>query len=63
MAATPDVVERVLTWATSTSRRRTANPSGGASALATVLAIGLSLAADAALVAIGTHLYPATKGY
>ena len=32
-------------------------------ALATVLAIGLSLAADAALVAIGTSLFPATKGY
>ena len=31
--------------------------------LATVLAIGLSLAADAALVAIATHVYPATKGY
>ncbi len=32
-------------------------------ALATVLAIALSLAADAALVAIGTRLFPATKGY
>ena len=31
--------------------------------LATVLAIALSLAADAALVAIGTRLFPATKGY
>jgi hypothetical protein len=32
-------------------------------ALATVLAIALSLAADAALVAIGTRLFPSTKGY
>ena len=32
-------------------------------AVATVLSVVLSLAADAALVAIGTHLFPATKGY
>ena len=31
--------------------------------LATVLSIGLSLAADAALVAIGTKVFPSTKGY
>jgi hypothetical protein len=31
--------------------------------LATVLSVGLSLLADAALVAIGTRLFPATKGY
>ena len=31
--------------------------------MATVLAIAGSLAADAALVAIGTRLFPATKGY
>jgi hypothetical protein len=31
--------------------------------LATVLSIGLSLAADALLVIVGTHLYPSTKGY
>jgi len=31
--------------------------------LATVLSIGLSLAADAALVAIGTRVFPSTKGY
>jgi hypothetical protein len=31
--------------------------------VATVVSIGLSLAADAALVAIGTRLFPATKGY
>jgi hypothetical protein len=32
-------------------------------ALSTVVAIGLSLAADAAIVAIATHVYPGTKGY
>ncbi len=32
-------------------------------ALATVLALALSLAADAALVAVGTRLFPSTKGY
>ena len=32
-------------------------------ALATVLSVVLSLAADAALVAIGTRLFPSTKGY
>jgi len=32
-------------------------------ALATVLSIGLSLLADAALVAIGTRVFPTTKGY
>jgi hypothetical protein len=31
--------------------------------VATVLAVGLSLLADAALVAIGIHLFPSTKGY
>jgi hypothetical protein len=31
--------------------------------LATVLSVGLSLLADAALVAIGTRVFPATKGY
>ena len=32
-------------------------------ALATVLSVALSLAADAALVFIGTRLFPSTKGY
>jgi hypothetical protein len=31
--------------------------------LATVLSIALSLAADAALVAVGTRAFPSTKGY
>jgi hypothetical protein len=32
-------------------------------ALATVLSVALSLLADAALVAIGTRVFPSTKGY
>ena len=32
-------------------------------AVATVLSLALSLAADAALVAIGTRVFPSTKGY
>ncbi len=32
-------------------------------ALATILSVALSLAADAALVAIGTRVFPMTKGY
>ena len=35
----------------------------GRAVAATVLAIGGSLVADALLVAIGTHVLPATKGY
>jgi hypothetical protein len=31
--------------------------------VATVLSVGLSLAADLALVAVGTWLFPSTKGY
>jgi hypothetical protein len=38
-------------------------PSAGRLALATVLSIAGSLLADAALVAIGTRVFPATKGY
>jgi hypothetical protein len=63
MAASPDVVERVLSWARVDFRPAHRQPQWWRVALATVLAIGLSLAADAALVAVATHLYPATKGY
>jgi hypothetical protein len=38
-------------------------PSLGRVALATALSIVVSLLADAALVAIGTRVFPATKGY
>jgi hypothetical protein len=38
-------------------------PATGRLLLATVLSIGASLAADAALVALGTKVFPSTKGY
>ncbi len=63
MAASPDVTERVLAWARVDFSPAHRPPQWWRVAVATVLAIGLSLAADAALVAIGTRLFPATKGY
>ncbi len=63
MAASPDVVERVLTWSRVDFSPQHDQPRWWRLAVATVLSIGFSLAADAALVAVGTHLYPATKGY
>jgi uncharacterized protein DUF6069 len=63
MAASPDVIERLLAWARidfSPDHRR---PTWWRVPLATVLSIVLSLAADAALIAVGTRLFPATKGY
>ena len=63
MAASPNVIERVLTWSRIDFSPQHRPPKAWRVVLATVLAIGLSLAADAALVAIGTHLWPATKGY
>jgi hypothetical protein len=63
VATSPDVIARVLTWARVDFSPKHRQPSWGRVALATVLAVALSLAADAALVAIGEHLWPATKGY
>jgi hypothetical protein len=63
MAPPPDVTERVMALA-----RLDRHPSHRAPALwrvgvAALLSIGLSLLADAALVAIGIRLFPSTKGY
>ncbi|HEY1830341.1 MAG TPA: hypothetical protein VGG38_08875 [Acidimicrobiales bacterium] len=63
MAASPDVIERVLGWARVDFSPGHRQPPWWRVALATVLSIGLSLAADAGLVAIGTHVFPATRGY
>ena len=63
MAASPDVVDRVLKWFKVDFAPPHRQPRWSLVALATVLAIGLSLAADAALVAIGEHVWPATKGF
>ncbi len=63
MGASPDVVERVLGWASVDFAPRHRQPAWWRVAVATVLAVGLSLAADAALVALGTRVFPAAKGY
>jgi hypothetical protein len=63
VAANPDVIERVMKWSRIDFAPAHRQPQWWRIGLATVLAIGLSLAADAALVAIATHVYPATKGY
>lgn len=63
MAASPDVIDRVLTWSKVDFHPRHRQPEWWRVGVATVLAIGLSLAACAALVAIGEHVWPATKGF
>ncbi len=63
MAASPDVTERIMAWARIDFSPPHRPPQWWRVGLATVLALALSLAADAALVAIGTRLFPSTKGY
>jgi hypothetical protein len=57
------LIERLWTWARIDFDPPHRTPAWWRLALATVLAVVGSLAADAALVAIGTHVFPATKGY
>ena len=63
MAASPDVTERIMSWARLDLSPAHRPPQWWRVALATLLALVLSLAADAALVAIGTKLFPSTRGY
>jgi hypothetical protein len=63
MAASPDVTERALAWARIDFSPPHRAPAWWRVLVATALSIALSLAADAALVAIGTRLFPSTKGY
>ncbi len=63
MAASPDVTRRLLSWARVEYPVAHRPPAWWRVALATVLSVVLSLAADAALVFVGTRLFPATKGY
>jgi hypothetical protein len=63
MATSPDVTERLLALARIDRRPTHRPPNLALVAVATLLSIALSLAADAALVAIGTHVFPSTKGY
>ena len=63
MAASPDVTQRLMSWARVEYPVVHRPPAWWRVALSTVLSVVLSLAADAALVFIGTRLFPATKGY
>ena len=63
MAASPDVTQRLLTWAHVGPPVAHRPPAWWRVGLATVLSVALSLAADAALVFVGTRLFPSTKGY
>jgi hypothetical protein len=63
MATSPDVTERIMSWARIDFSPPHQPPVWWRVALTTVLSVAGSLAADAALVAIATRLFPATKGY
>jgi hypothetical protein len=63
MAASPDVTERLMALARLDPHPAHRPPEVWRVVLATVLSIGGALAADAALVAIGTRVFPATVGY
>jgi Family of unknown function (DUF6069) len=56
-------LERLLTWARIDFAPEHRQPRWSRVGLATVLAIVLSLAADAALAAIGKAVFPSTKGF
>src|SRR5579862_1170203 len=59
----PDPIERVLALARVDWAPRHRQPSAVRIVVGTCLAIAVSLIADAALVAIGTHVFPSTTGY
>jgi Family of unknown function (DUF6069) len=63
MAAAPDVTDRLLALARLDRHPDHRPPRAGLVVVATALAIALSLLADAALVALGTHVFPTTRGY
>jgi hypothetical protein len=63
MAASPDVTERMMAWARLDLSPAHRPPQWWRLALATVLSLLGSLGADAALVFVGTRLFPATRGY
>jgi hypothetical protein len=63
MATSPDVIERVMTLARLDRHPPHRTPAPWRVGVALLASIGLSLLADAALVAIGTGVFPSTKGY
>jgi hypothetical protein len=54
---------RALTWARIDFRPPQRPPAWWRVVLATLLALALSLLADAAIVAVGTRVFPSTQGY
>jgi hypothetical protein len=62
-ARSHEALDRVLTWARIDLDPPHRPPAPWRVAVATVLSIVGSLLADAALVAVGTHVFPATNGY
>jgi hypothetical protein len=63
MAAPPDVADRIMALAHLQRHPDHRPPLIWRVVVATVLAIVLCLAADAGLVALGTRIFPATRGY
>ena len=63
MTSKPSLLEQALRICRLDFSPRHGQPSVLRVVTATVLALGLSLAADACLVAIGTAVFPSTKGY
>ena len=63
MAVSPDVIDRAMRWTKVDFAPKHRQPEWWRLAVATVLSIVLSLAACAALVVTGEHLWPATKGF
>jgi hypothetical protein len=59
----PTGLDRIMTLARIDTAPTHRQPSAVRVAIATVVSLVGSLAADAALVAIGTRLFPSTKGY
>ena len=57
------LVERARTASHVDFTPRARPPAAGLVALAAVLSIAASIGASAALVSIGTHLFPSTRGY
>jgi hypothetical protein len=63
MAAPPDLTNRLMALGRLDLRPQHETPALWRVALASGLAIVLSLGADAALVALGTHVFASTRGY
>lgn len=63
MTSQPSALEEALSWARVDLAPRHRQPSMVVVMVATLVSLAGSLAADAALVAIGTSVFPTTKGY